>query len=151
MARANSLPINAWHPYEQKLKSNPEVKELIEREWEAMFCEDRDELREQARECIMRIQEETKRTYNKHRKKARQYREDDLVAIKRIQLEPDLKCAAKFLGPYQIIKSLRNGRYVIKKIGTQEGPSKTSTSADYMKPWLDASDSNDYVNSQNEI
>lgn len=37
-----------------RLKNNPEVKELIEREWEAMFCEDRDELREQARECIMR-------------------------------------------------------------------------------------------------
>lgn len=117
-----------------RLRGNPELRKSFEKEWEVTFCEDRDELREQARECIMRTQEENRRNYNKRRKKARQYCEDELVAIKRTQLRPGLKRAAKFLGPYQIIKALRNDRYIVKKIGEHKGPNKTSTSVDCIKP-----------------
>lgn len=134
-----------------RLKESPEIKEIIESEWEVAFQEDRNELREQARKCIMRTQEENKRSYNKHRKKAKQYCEDDLVAIKRTQLGAGLKCAAKFLGPYQIIKALRNDRYVVRKVGDHEGPIETSTSADYIKPWLETADSFEDSDSENEI
>lgn len=134
-----------------RLRDNPEIREVIEEELEAIFRVDRDELREQARECIARTQEENKRNYDKRRKKAKQYREDDLVVIKRTQLGPGLKCAPKFLGPYQIIKALRNDRYVVRKIGDHEGPMETSTAADYMKPWLEIYDSCDDYNSQDEI
>jgi len=58
------------------------------------------------------------------------------VAIKRIQLGPGLKLANKYLGPYSIIKVLRNDRYVVQKVGEHEGPSRTSTSADHIKPWV---------------
>lgn len=114
---------------------------MIESEWESIFQDGRDELREQARDCIMRIQEENKRNFNKRRKEARRYREDDLVAIKRTQLGPGLKCADRFLGSYQISKALRNDRYVVKKLGDHEGPCETATSADYMKPWSETTDS----------
>lgn len=59
------------------------------------------------------------------------------MAIKRTQLGPGLKLANKYLGPYSIVKVLRNDCYIVQKIGEHEGPSKTSTSADYMKPWTD--------------
>lgn len=120
-----------------RLRDNPQLRELIEGEMEALFSVGRDEVREQARKCIMRTQDENKRSYNKRRKKAKQYREDDLVSIKRTQAGPGLKCAAKFLGPYQIIKVLRNDRYVVRKIGDHEGPNETSTAADHLKPWLE--------------
>jgi len=67
---------------------------------------------------------------------ARRYNENDLVTIKRTQLGPGLKLANKYLGPYSIIKILRNDRYVIQKVGEYEGPSRTSTSADHIKPWV---------------
>lgn len=44
-----------------RLRDNPELKELIEEEMEVMFGDGRDELREQARECITRTQAEYKR------------------------------------------------------------------------------------------
>jgi len=52
-----------------------------------------------------------------------------------------LKLANKYLGPYRIVKALRNNRYVVRKIGDHEGPWETSTAADYMKPW--ANETND--------
>jgi hypothetical protein len=73
--------------------------------------------------------------YNKRRKKASIYREKDLVAIKRTQQRPGLKLANKYLGPYEIVKILRNNRYIVRKVGNHEGPWETSTAADYIKPW----------------
>ena len=144
-------PFQIMFGVNMRLKDNPEVKEIIESEWEAKFQDDRDELREQARECIMRVQEENKRNYNKRRKEARLYNVSDLVAIKRTQLGPGLKCAAKFLGPYQVIKVLRNDRYVVRKIGDHEGPTETSTSADYIKPWIGTADFLEDSDSSSEI
>lgn len=123
-----------------RMKEDPRIKELIEEEWISMFEENRDELRAEAKENILRIQEENRRSYNKRRKKSRTFKEDDLVAIQRTQLGPGLKLASKFLGPYQITKVLRNDRYTVRKIGESEGPAETSTSIDHMKPWKDTTD-----------
>lgn len=144
-------PFQVMFGMHMRLKNNPQLRESIEEEMEAMFSVDRDELREQARERIIRTQDENKRNYNKRRKKAKRYREDDLVAIKRTQAGPGLKCAAKFLGPYQIIKMLRNDRYVVRKIGDHEGPIETATAADHIKSWLKNGDSCDDDNNQDEI
>jgi hypothetical protein len=51
--------------------------------------------------------------------KALTYHENDLVAIKRTQ--PGLKLALvetrnKYLGPYKIVKILRDNQYVVRKI-----------------------------------
>lgn len=60
--------------------------------------------------------------------------------MQRTQIRPGLKLAGTFLGPYEITRVLRNDRYLVAKIGEHEGPRQTSTSADYMKPWIEDSD-----------
>jgi len=62
---------------------------------------------------ISKIQRENKRTFDKRRRKATPYREGDLVAIKRTQQGPGLKVTHKYLGPYEIIRILRNQRYLV--------------------------------------
>lgn len=66
--------------------------------------------------------------------KAPGYHVDELVAIKKMQMGPGLKLAAKFLDPYRIAKVLRHDQYVVEKVGSHEGPCETSTVVDQMKP-----------------
>lgn len=120
------------HP---RLRENHEVRQLLEKEWVAEFQNMRDEIRDQAKENIQKIQAENRRTYNKNRKRATIYSVNDMVAIRRTQQGPGLKLASKFLGPYKIIKKLRNDRYVVERIGDHEGPLTTSTAADHLKLW----------------
>lgn len=117
-------------------KENPSIVELVEREMIDQFLQERDEVRERANEKIKKVQEENRRNFDK-RKEARVYSEGDMVAIKRTQQGPGLKFAGKFLGPYEIVKALRNNRYVVRKIGEHEGPMQTSTVADFIKPWME--------------
>lgn len=120
-----------------RLQDDPQVKEILEREAIFVFQEARDESRIQAKEAIARIQDENRKAYNKRRKKDYiGFKEGDLVAIRRTQLGPGLKLCPKYLGPYQIIKVLRNDRYLVEKVGEHEGPRTTSTSRDSMKPWI---------------
>ena len=82
-----------------------------------------------------------RKTFDKKRKKNPwSYREGDLVVIKRTQHGPHLKLAHKYLGPYEIIKVLRNHCYLLRKVGESEGPIQTSSAADYMKPWIQDDD-----------
>ncbi|XP_068980970.1 uncharacterized protein [Bombus flavifrons] len=81
-----------------------------------------------------------RRAFNKRRKKATTYKMGDLVAIKRTQGGPGLKLHSKFLGPYHVVKVLRNDRYIVQREGEHEGPRTTSTAADHMK-WWNADDS----------
>ncbi|XP_076386026.1 uncharacterized protein LOC143264124 isoform X2 [Megachile rotundata] len=122
---------------DMRIKDNPEVREIINDEWNKMFQEKRDEFRQHAKSNILKLQQENRRNFNRHRKKAHQYQEGDLVAIKRTQSGPGLKFAHKYLGPYRIIRALRNDRYVIEKIGEHEGPKQTSTAAENMKSWIE--------------
>ncbi|KOC59055.1 hypothetical protein WH47_12648, partial [Habropoda laboriosa] len=79
---------------------------------------------------------QNKKAFNKHRKKATEYKQGQLVAIKRTQVFPGLKFHARYLGPYRVTKVLRGNRYVVQKSGQHEGPQTSSTAADYMKPWV---------------
>ena len=58
------------------------------------------------------------------------------MAVKRTQIGPGMKFASKYLGPYEIVKVLRNDRYIVRKVGDGKGPQQTSTSADNLKPWI---------------
>ncbi|EFN62285.1 hypothetical protein EAG_11861 [Camponotus floridanus] len=104
------------------------------------FDDNRMELRTETRGNIEKIHKENKKTYDNKRKTPLSYREGDLVAIKRTQQGPHLKLAHKYFGPYEIIKILRNHRYLLRKIGESEGPIQTSSAADYMKPWIQDDD-----------
>lgn len=95
-----------------KMKNDASIRELIEKELIYMFQEDRDELRNQAKESIRQIQQENRQGFNKRRKPATSYNVGDLVAIKRTQAGLGLKFAPKYLGPYRILKVLRNDRYI---------------------------------------
>lgn len=59
------------------------MREIIENELARMFDDDRDSIRQDAKEKIREIQQENLKTYNKRRKKALVYKDGDLVAIKR--------------------------------------------------------------------
>ncbi|GFY78287.1 transposon Tf2-9 polyprotein [Trichonephila inaurata madagascariensis] len=59
----------------------------------------------------------------------------DLVAIKRTQHGPGQKLCNKFIGPYKITQVKPNDTYNVEKCGNFDGPTKTSTCAEYLKPW----------------
>ena len=58
------------------------------------------------------------------------------MTIKRAQFGSELKLGGKFLGPYRILRTMRNDRYTVEKVREHEGPTHTSTTADFMKPWV---------------
>ncbi|KAH8336618.1 hypothetical protein KR059_010418, partial [Drosophila kikkawai] len=58
-----------------------------------------------------------------------------LVAIKRTQYGTGLKLKGKYLGPYKVVKINNHGRYEVERVGQGEGPYRTKTVAEYMKPF----------------
>lgn len=73
-----------------RLKTCPEIKEMLEKELVQIFQENRDELRQQAKENILKVQQQNKKCFDIHRKQAKRYHVGQLVAIKRTQLKPGL-------------------------------------------------------------
>nr|XP_012218147.1 PREDICTED: uncharacterized protein LOC105669667 [Linepithema humile] len=135
LAERKSGKMERWlYRTQMKLREDSLIKDIIATEEVASHQQEREKSRELARQAIAKIQEENKRTYNKKKKVPPQYRENDLVTIKRTQGGPGLKFAAKYLGPYRVKKTLCNERYIVEKIGEVEGPRITSTAADHMKP-----------------
>uniref|UniRef100_A0A6P7GZH6 Uncharacterized protein LOC114348422 n=1 Tax=Diabrotica virgifera virgifera TaxID=50390 RepID=A0A6P7GZH6_DIAVI len=132
-----TTPFEVLVGVKMKNKEDIRIRELIEEEAIKIYDEDRKELRERCKEQIYNVQAENKKGYNSRRKRARIYKEKDLVAIKRTQFGPGLKLKIKFLGPYEIVKVKDNDRYDVIKIGEHEGPVRTSTCAEYLKPWVD--------------
>ena len=132
------------------MRDDPQMRQLVEDDWAAMFQEERDQLREIAKRRIEELQTRNRQTFNKRRKKATIYKTGDLVAIERTQGGPGLKLHSKFLGPYCLVKVLRNDRYVVQREGEHEGPRTTSTAADHMK-WWNVGVSDDSENSDEHI
>lgn len=118
-----------------RLKEDLEFRTILEKEMQSLFQQERSQLRDEAKANIAKIQEENRRYYNRHRKKASVYTVGDTVAIRRTQGGPSLKLYAKYLGPYRITTRLRGDRYLVEKVGNHDGPHQTSTSADHMKAW----------------
>ncbi|KAG5860841.1 hypothetical protein JTB14_011170 [Gonioctena quinquepunctata] len=122
-----------------KMRNKEEVliKELLEEATIQEFNENREDLRVESKKQILKVQEENKRTYILRRRKPRLYKKGDLVAIKRTQFEVGNKIQMKFLGLYEVTKMKPNDRYDVVKVGHHEGPVRTSTCAEFMKPWVD--------------
>ena len=131
------------------MRDDPQMRQLVEDDWAAMFQEERDQLREIAKRRIEELQTRNRQTFNKRRKKATIYKTGNLVAIERTQGGPGLKLHSKFLGPYRVVKVLRNERYVVQREGGREGPRTTSTAANHMK-WWNVGVSDDSENSGGE-
>jgi len=80
-----------------KLKDDLIVKEILEKEFQLHFEQNRDLLRTQAKNQIQKVQDEYRKTYDLRRRESIKYKFDDLVAIKKVQLGPGKKLCAKFL------------------------------------------------------
>lgn len=127
---------------DMRIPDSPDLKELIQESLIKELDEERENIREQARENIKKIQMENKSAFDSNRKAHRQYQINDMVAIKRTQYGTGLKLKGKFLGPYKVVKIQNYGRYEVEKIGQSEGPCKTITVSEFMKPWSDPSGTN---------
>ena len=108
---------------------------MLEKEWYEEYERDRQGMRQEARKEIELAQKRYKEQFDKKRKPEHGYKIGDLVAIKRTQFVAGRKLANEFLGPYEITKVKRNGRYDVKKAASCEGPQVTSTSDDNIKLW----------------
>ncbi|GFV43999.1 hypothetical protein TNCV_3571201 [Trichonephila clavipes] len=109
------------------------IKDLLLEEIAKELLEQREFLRNDAKKNIETLQSENRKTYNRRRKKAPLYKENDLVAIQRTQFGAGLKLRPKFLGPYKVTKVNSKDRYEVEKVGQHDGPNSTTTSADLMK------------------
>lgn len=120
------------------MRDNPiddSVIKTIEYELIENFNDERNTIRQEAKQHIQEVQAEYKKTFDKKRKHDLGYKVNDLVAIKRTQFLAGRKLANEYLGPYEVTKIKRNGRYDVRKAGNFEGPNNTSTSGDFMKLW----------------
>lgn len=120
---------------EMRIPDYPDLREILESEIVDELIEDRDEMRLKAKENSEKIQEENRKTFNSKRRIEEEYDVNELVAIKRTQFGTGLKLRGKFMGPYKIIKRLSHGRYEVQKVGDHEGPTRTTTVAEFMKRW----------------
>ena len=120
-----------------------QIKKLLDEEYRALYNNQREDLREDAKKSILKIQEENRRSYNLRRKPAKKYKLHDLVAVKRTQLGGGLKLKSKYLGPYEITKCKFNNTYDVVKVGFSEGPKRTTTCAEFIKPWSEFSSTSD--------
>lgn len=131
----NTTPFQLLIGVKMKQKEDLALKSLIEDEFRDQFEQTRCEARLNAKSQILKTQEENKRGYNRRRCEPKKYSVNDLVAIKRTQMLPGRKLRAKYLGPYKVLKVKLNDTYDVIRITPGDGPTKTSTCAEYMKPW----------------
>ncbi|KAH8373691.1 hypothetical protein KR200_005499, partial [Drosophila serrata] len=87
---------------DMRVSSNQELKELIGDCLISELQEEREKLREIARQNIQDIQTKNKRAFDSKRKVERKFELNDLVAIKRTQYGTGLKLKGKYLGPYKV-------------------------------------------------
>ncbi|GFV95099.1 retrovirus-related Pol polyprotein from transposon 17.6 [Trichonephila clavipes] len=91
-----------WSPFElltgitMRNKEDLYLRNLLMEEMVEELQEQRNQLRQDAKRNIQKIQAENKRTYDRKRKKAPRYQKGDLVAIQRPQFGSGLKLRPKF-------------------------------------------------------
>lgn len=124
-------------------KEDVELAAMLEDEIRADFERGRNELRSRAKDNIKRVQEETRRSFNKSRKESHKYNVGDLAVIKKTQFSTGSKLQPMFLGPYKVVKVKGYDRYEVQRVGEGPGPRMTSSAADFMKPWAGTEDETD--------
>lgn len=126
-----------------RCETDLEIVEMINDEMIDEFETRRDNYREEARMQIEKVQQENKKAFDRRRRPARQYEEGDIVAIKRTQLGSGLKLKEKYHGPYRISRVKPNDTYDVRREGNHMGPNRTTTCAEYLKPWADVDSSSE--------
>ncbi|GFV87085.1 hypothetical protein TNCV_5113031 [Trichonephila clavipes] len=113
-----------WSPFElltgMRNKEDLYLRNLLTEEMVEELQEQRNQLRQDAKRNIQKIQVENKRTYDKNRKKAPRYQIGDLVVIQRTQFGSGLKLRPKFFGPYKIIEVKPRDRYNLERVDNHE-------------------------------
>lgn len=128
-----TTPFEVLMGTKMRTKSDARILELLNAENLDTFNQERERLRQEAKQQIAKVQEENRQEHNKKCKPAHLYVLGDLVFIRRTQFGGGLKIKPHFLGPYKVTKIKRNERYEVEKVGDGEGPLCTSTSSDNMK------------------
>lgn len=132
----DTTPFELMHGTKMRTREDLQIYELLLQEGRDSYIESREQLRQSARMQIMKVQQENRISYNKRRKESVLYQVGDKVAILRTQFGTCLKLKPKFFGPYRVIAIRGKDRYDVEKVdSSSEGPARTSTSADNMKPW----------------
>jgi len=90
-----------------RVSDNKELKDLVTEFMIRELKEKRKNLRQEVRENIKNIREENKKAIDLKRKQQKQYKINDLVAIKR---------KGNFLSPYKVVEIKDHGRYDVEKI-----------------------------------
>uniref|UniRef100_A0A2M4CKM2 RNA-directed DNA polymerase n=1 Tax=Anopheles darlingi TaxID=43151 RepID=A0A2M4CKM2_ANODA len=134
-ATTGKSPFELMFGVRMKNVTDNRLGEMLQQELYEEYEHDRRELREEAKRAIEEAQTGYKADFDRKRKPQVGYATGDLVAIKRTQFVAGKKLASEFLGPYEVIKVNRNGRYKVKRVAEGEGPLITSTSEDNMKLW----------------
>lgn len=129
----DTTPFELLTGVRMKFQQAKDIQEILEEEIRQDFNEEREELRKTAKKQLFKIQEENRKGYDSKRKSPRRYKVNDLVAIKRTQ--PGTKLRTKYVGPYRVIRAKNNDTYDVLKEGFHDGPAKTSSCAQYIKPW----------------
>ncbi|GBM21216.1 hypothetical protein AVEN_265819-1 [Araneus ventricosus] len=112
-----------------KCKEDTQILQILEEEYQSPFQEQQEQMLEQAKEDILKIQEENYRTFSRKRKPPHTY----VVAIQLTQFRTGLKLRPRFFGPYKIVSVKPNERYDVQKIESHQGLNFTSSAADHLK------------------
>lgn len=97
--------------------------------------DDRNEVRQLAKQNITAIQEENRLSYYFTRKEHFNYNVNALVAVKRTQFGISLELERQYFRPYKTIVRLPHVRWKVQKLDEAEGPNVKLTVAEHMKKW----------------
>lgn len=125
---------------DQRLKSVDNVREFLQSEM-SNATRSLEEARTKAKDAILKAQNYNKNYVDAKRKEPPEYVEGDYVMVRNFESTPGMshKLIPQFRGPYQIVKKLRNNRYVIADVeGFQvtQRPYKGVWEPANMRPWL---------------
>ncbi|GFS96941.1 transposon Ty3-G Gag-Pol polyprotein [Trichonephila clavipes] len=128
----NTIPFELLFGTQINNKTDLRIQQLIDEQLQLEFNENRELLRKAAKTQIIKVQKENKKSLIIFDENLLIY---TVFAIKKTQQGPGQKLCNKFIGPYKITQVKRNDTYNVEKCGNFDGPTKTSTGAEYLKPW----------------
>ncbi|XP_024887720.1 uncharacterized protein LOC112464769 [Temnothorax curvispinosus] len=139
----NTTPSKLLLGYDQRRKSDNELRELIDRltQVDVNIERERAELRDSAQIANRAVHEYNKVQYDRKHKKPTRYKEGDFVLVRVLQHKPGInqKLLPKYKGPYQIRAILNKNRFVVTDIpgyNLTSKPMNTILSSDKIKPWI---------------
>lgn len=117
----DSTPSKALFGFAQRREEDENLRKLMDevRKLDDNYEQQREKIQDTAQE-VNQLQEYNKMYYDKKHKKPSQYKEGDLVLVRK-QAKPgeNTKLLPKYKGPYQVKTVLNKNRYVITDVPTR--------------------------------